>query len=162
MRTVRMRACMRSLTAASLAAAACVAALAATPAEAAALPTPTTFGTSPAPLSGSASDPCGLTQPYGYIGNDDITFSAVITDPGGGSAAAEFLITPGDGSAPLDYTTGQVTDGLTAGLVVPRTDFTDGTTYAWQVRETDSSGDVSRTPRRTTSSQTIRSRPCPP
>jgi hypothetical protein len=67
----------------------------------------------------------------------------VISVPGGGSAAAEFLITPGDGSAPLDYTTGQVTDGLTAGLTLPRTDFTDGTTYAWQVRETDSSGDVS-------------------
>lgn len=138
-----MRARMRSLTAASLAAVACAATLAATPAAAAALPTPVTFGTSPAPLSGSASDPCGFTKPYGYIGNDDITFNAVISVPGGGSAAAEYLITPGDGSAPLDYTTGQVSDGLTAGLTLPRTDFTDGTTYAWQVRETDSSGDVS-------------------
>jgi hypothetical protein len=143
MRTVRMRARIRSLTAASLAAAACAATLAATPAAAAALPTPVTFGTNPAPLSGSASDPCGFTKPYGYIGNDDITFNAVISVPGGGSAAAEYLITPGDGSAPLDYTTGQVSDGLTAGLTLPRTDFTDGTTYAWQVRETDSSGDVS-------------------
>lgn len=138
-----MRARMRSLTAASLAAVACAATLAATPAAAAALPAPVTFGTSPAPLSGSASDPCGFTKPYGYIGNDDITFNAVISVPGGGSAAAEYLITPGDGSAPLDYTTGQVSDGLTAGLNLPRTDFTDGTTYAWQVRETDSSGDVS-------------------
>lgn len=138
-----MRARMRSLTAASLAAVACAATLAATPAAAVALPTPVTFGTSPAPLSGSASDPCGFTKPYGYIGNDDITFNAVISVPGGGSAAAEYLITPGDGSAPLDYTTGQVSDGLTAGLTLPRTDFTDGTTYAWQVRETDSSGDVS-------------------
>jgi len=143
MRTVRTPARIWSLTAATLAAAACAATLAATPAAAAALPAPSTFGTSPAPLSGSASDPCGFTKPYGYIGNDDITFSAVISVPGGGSAAAEFLITPGDGSAPLDYTTGQVTDGLTAGLTLPRTDFTDGTTYAWQVRETDSSGDVS-------------------
>jgi hypothetical protein len=58
---------------------ACAAALAATPAAAAALPTPATLGASPAPLSGSASDPCGFTKPYGYIGNDDITFSAVIT-----------------------------------------------------------------------------------
>jgi hypothetical protein len=138
-----MRARMWSLTAASLAAAACAATLAATPAAAVTLPTPVTFGTNPAPLSGSASDPCGFTKPYGYIGNDDIAFNAVISVPGGGSAAAEYLITPGDGSAPLDYTTGQVSDGLTAGLTLPRTDFTDGTTYAWQVRETDSSGDVS-------------------
>jgi len=78
-----MRARMRSLTAASLAAVACAATLAATPAAAAALPTPVTFGTSPAPLSGSASDPCGFTKPYGYIGNDDITFNAVISVPGG-------------------------------------------------------------------------------
>ncbi len=67
MRTVRVPACLRPLTAAFLAAATCVAALAATPAGAAALPAPATFGTSPAPLSGSASDPCGFTQPYGYI-----------------------------------------------------------------------------------------------
>ena len=126
-----MRSRMRSLTAASLAAVACAATLAATPAAAVALPAPVTFGTSPAPLSGSASDPCGFTKPYGYIGNDDITFNAVISVPGGGSAAAEYLITPGDGSAPFDYTTGQVSDGLTAGLTLPRTDFTDGTTYAW-------------------------------
>lgn len=107
------------------------------------LPTPTTFGTSPTPLSGSPSDPCGFSQPYGFIGLGDITFSAVISAPGGGTAAAEFLIVPSDGSAPLDFTTAALPDGLTASVVVPRTDFTDGTTYAWQVRETDSSGDLS-------------------
>jgi hypothetical protein len=65
MRTVRMRARIWSLMAASLAAVACAATLAATPAAAVALPAPATFGTSPAPLSGSASDPCGFTKPYG-------------------------------------------------------------------------------------------------
>src|ERR1700733_7074918 len=118
MRTVRMRARIRPLTAASLAAVAWAPTLAATPAAAAALPTPVTFGTNPAPLSGSASDPGGVTKAYGFFLNDDITFNAVISVPGGGSAAAEYLITPGDGSAPLDYTTGQVSDGLTAGLTV--------------------------------------------
>jgi hypothetical protein len=107
------------------------------------LPTPTTFGTSPAPLSGSSSDPCGFSQPYGYIGTGDITFSAVISVSGGATAAAEFSIVPGDGSPPLDFVTAALTDGSTARVTVPRTNFTDGTTYAWQVRETDDSGDVS-------------------
>jgi hypothetical protein len=137
-----MLACCRMPAVAALAAAACVALV--TPAAAApVLPTPTTFGTSPAPLSGSASDPCGFSAPYGYIGTDDITFSAVINVPAGGTAAAEFLITPGDGSAPLDFTTAALPSGQTTEVVVPRADFTDGTTYAWQVRETDGSGDLS-------------------
>ena len=154
MRTVRTPARIWSLTAAALAAAACAATLAATPAAAAALPTPSAFGTSPAPLSGSASDPCGFTKPYGYIGNDDITFSAVISVPGGGSAAAEFLITPGDGSAPLDYTTGQVTDGLTAVLTVPRTDSPTGPPTPGRSGRPTAAVTSRPTPRRVTSSQT--------
>src|SRR5580704_4774005 len=79
----------------------------ASPASAAVtLPVPTTFGTSPAPLSGSASDPCGFSKPYGYIGDDDITFSAVIDAPSDAPASAEFRIVPSDGSAPLDFVTG--------------------------------------------------------
>src|SRR5580700_7352285 len=107
------------------------------------LPTPTTFGTSPAPLSGSATDPCGFTAPYGYIGAGNITFSAVLTAPSGINPQAEFLIVPSDGSASLDFVTASLPSGSSASVEVPESDFTDGTTYTWQVRETDISGDAS-------------------
>ena len=106
------------------------------------LPVPTSATTFPAPLSGAAGDPCGLQQPYGYIGADDITFKAVLNGPAGEPLNAEFYIVPGDGSAPLDYTAPGAS-GLTALVVVPRTSFTDGVTYTWRVRETDGTGDFS-------------------
>jgi hypothetical protein len=106
------------------------------------LPTPTTFGTSPPPESGKPNDPCGFSAPYGYIGFGDITFSALVSSPAGGVVSAEFLIVPSDGSAPLDLTVDAIS-GTTALLSVPRSYFSNGVTYAWQVRETDSSGNVS-------------------
>lgn len=106
------------------------------------LPTPTNFGTSPTPLNGKPNDPCGFTAPYGYIGADDVTFSAVATGQPGLGLSAEFLIVPSDGSSPLDFTAAAV-GGLPTQIRVPRTDFTDGVTYTWQVRAKDSSGDVS-------------------
>jgi FG-GAP-like repeat len=117
--------------------------LAPTASAAGTLPEPTSFGTSPAPLSGSPADPCGFTKPYGYIGAGDITFRAVISVPGLAPAAAEFAIVPGDGSPPLRFTTAPLPDGLTASITIPRTDFSDGVTYAWRVREVDSGGDQS-------------------
>jgi hypothetical protein len=107
-----------------------------------ALPTPTNVATSPAPLSGKPNDPCGFSAPYGYIGADDITFRANVSAAAGQLVFAEFLVVPSDGSAPLDFSVANVGGG-TALTTVPRTDFTDGVTYTWQVRETDSSGDVS-------------------
>jgi hypothetical protein len=106
------------------------------------LQTPTNFGTTPAPLNGKPNDACGFSAPYGYIGADDITFSAVSTGPAGVGLSAEFLIVPSNGSQTLDLTTSAVS-GSPARILVPRTDFTDGVTYTWQVRTTDSSGDVS-------------------
>jgi hypothetical protein len=107
------------------------------------LPAPTVFGTTPAPLSGSAADPCGFSKPYGYVGLGTISFSAVIAAPGTTSAAAQFLIVPGNGSAPMRFTTIALPNGLTASYPAPAADFTDGVTYAWRVRETDASGDRS-------------------
>lgn len=106
------------------------------------LPTPTNFGTSPVPLSGKPHDPCGFSQPYGYIGTDDVTFSANVSAAGNGMVSAEFRIVPSDGTAPLDITV-SAASGTAARIVVPRSEFTDGVTYTWQVREGDSSGDSS-------------------
>jgi hypothetical protein len=106
------------------------------------LATPTDFGTSPAPMGGSPKDPCGFHKPYGYIGADDITFSAVVSGPANVQLAAEFLIVPSNGSTPLDLTAAAVS-GSPALVVVPEDDFTNGVTYAWQVRATDSDEDTS-------------------
>jgi hypothetical protein len=106
------------------------------------LPTPTNFGTSPAPLNGKHNDTCGFTAPYGYIGADDVTFSAVVSAPSGQLVFAEFRIVPNDGSAPLDFSVANIGGGKVLDTV-PRTDFTNGVTYTWQVRETDSSGAAS-------------------
>ena len=106
------------------------------------LPTPTNFTTSPAPLSGKPNDACGFSAPYGYVGLDDVTFSAVVSGPANAGLDAEFLVVPGDGSPPFDLTVPAVS-GLAARILLPRTDFTDGVTYTWQVRATDASGDAS-------------------
>jgi hypothetical protein len=106
------------------------------------LPTPTNFGTSPTPLNGKPNDPCGFSAPYGSIGADDITFSAVVSASPGQLVYAEFDIVPSDGSPPLDISVANIGGG-TAQATVPEADFTNGVTYTWQVRETDSSGDVS-------------------
>jgi hypothetical protein len=82
------------------------------------LPTPTNFSTSPAPMGGSSKDPCGFSQPYGYIGAGDITFSAVATGPANVPLLAEFLIVPSDGSAPLDFSVA-TTSGLSAPAPCP-------------------------------------------
>jgi hypothetical protein len=137
----RLSTCLRLITAAGLAVGVCLIAPQVASAQTT-LPTPTNFGTSPAPMGGSPHDPCGFHQPYGYIGLDDVTFSATLSAPAGVAAFAEFLIVPGDGSAPLNFSVAAVS-GEPARLVVPRTDFTDGVTYAWQVRATDGNGDVS-------------------
>lgn len=106
------------------------------------LSTPTNFATSPAPLGGKPNDACGFTAPYGYIGLTDIAFSAVVSGPANVGLSAEFLVVPGDGSPPLDVTAAAVS-GLPTRVNLPRTDFVDGVTYTWQVRATDSNGDVS-------------------
>lgn len=132
---------MRLISASGLAAAVCLLAPQAASAQTT-LQTPTNFGTSPTPLSGKPNDACGFTAPYGYIGLGDITFSAVVSGPANSGLSAEFLVVPSDGSAPFDLTVPTVS-GLPARLLLPRTDFVNGVTYTWQVRATDSSGDVS-------------------
>lgn len=108
------------------------------------LPTPTTFGTFPPPLSGSAADPCGFAEPYGYIGAGPIEFTAVVTSPPDGEfVGAEFLVVPGNGAPTLDYSLPPLPGGDTEQLFLPQSDFTDGVTYTWQVRETDADGNVS-------------------
>lgn len=108
------------------------------------LATPTNEMTSPAPLGGLPSDVCGDEQPYGYIGLDDITFSADVSGPAGQALNAEFYILPGDGSAPVDYVVPAVS-GSAAQVTVYRYlgIFKDGVTYSWRVRETDGNGDYS-------------------
>ena len=106
------------------------------------LPTPTNFSTSPAPLGGKPNDACGFTAPYGYIGLDDVTFSAVVTGPANAGLSAEFLIVPSDGSAPFDFTVPAIS-GLRALVILREPELINGVTYSWQVRAKDSNGDVS-------------------
>ena len=104
------------------------------------LPVPTALGTNPAPAGGVAGDACGAQAPYGYIGLDDIIFSATAswpTDPQ--PVSIEFDVVGDDGSAPLDYTE-PATSGDPASLHLPESDFNDGTTYTWQARTVDSTG----------------------
>ncbi|MCM2427325.1 FG-GAP repeat domain-containing protein [Streptomyces sp. RKAG337] len=125
------------------AAALLAAAAATTPAaaqDAAPVPAPSGPATTPSPSGGG--DACGATAPYGYIGNTGVTFSATSNGKSTVTYTTEFLIQPGDGSAPYDYTQTGYGGGLRR-LQLPAADFTDGVTYTWQVRETASDGGVS-------------------
>jgi hypothetical protein len=62
--------------------------------------------------------------------------------PSGVTAFAEFLIVPSNGAPSLDFKSAGAS-GLPIRAVVPRNDFSDGVTYTWQVRATDSNGDLS-------------------
>lgn len=118
--------------------------LAATPAAAQAaaepVPAPSGLATTPAPSGGA--DDCGTSAPYGYIGNTGITFWATSNGNSSVSYDTEFLIQPGDGSAPYDYKQSGYGGGRRQ-VGLPAADFTDGVTYTWHVRETGSNGAVS-------------------
>jgi hypothetical protein len=107
------------------------------------LPVPTALGTSPAPAGGASGDACGAQAPYGYIGLNDVTFSATASWPVNPQGVSmEFDVVGDDGSAPLDYTESAVS-GFPASLRLPSSDFNDGATYTWQARTVDSTGDSS-------------------
>ncbi|MEU3463383.1 VCBS repeat-containing protein [Streptomyces sp. NPDC006733] len=117
---------------------------AATPAaaqDAVPVPAPSGLATTPAPAGGG--DACGATAPYGYIGNTGVTFLATSNGKPSVSYTTEFLVEPSDGSAPYDYTQGTWYGGGQRRLQLPASDFTDGVTYAWRVRETAQDGTAS-------------------
>lgn len=126
------------------AAALLAAAAAATPAAAqdAAVPVPAPSGLATTPAPAGGGDACGGTAPFGYIGNTGVTFSATSNGNPSVSYSAEFLVQPGDGSAPYDYTQTGYGGGVRQ-LLLPSADFTDGVTYTWRVRETASDGTAS-------------------
>lgn len=128
----------------ALAAAGVVAAPGIAAADTATLPAPTQYTTSPAPVGGNPQDPCGSQQPYGYVGLTAgyLTFTAVVhgaaTDA---QAAAHFQVWPVDSpSTVTDVTSISLPPGDTVSVTVPNSVFTDGGTYAWQVRDESSSG----------------------
>lgn len=105
-------------------------------------PAPGGLFTNPAPVGGAADDGCGATAPYGYIGNNGVTFTATSNGSASTWYDTEFLVEPGDGSAPYDYTQSGYGGGQ-RWLTLPNTDFTDGVTYTWRVRDVDSAGTAS-------------------
>lgn len=108
-------------------------------------PAPSGLSTSPAPVSGANSDGCGASEPYGYIGRTGtggITFSATSNGSPSVWYDTEFLVEPGDGSAPYDYTASGY-GGSARQLLLPSADFADGVTYTWRARDVDQAGTAS-------------------
>lgn len=109
-----------------------------------AAPAPSGLGTSPAPVGGASSDGCGADGPYGYIGRtvSGITFSATSNGSTAVWYTTEFVVEPGDGSAPYDYTVSGY-GGSARQLLLPSADFADGVTYTWRARDVDPAGTAS-------------------
>lgn len=55
--------------------------------------TPTLLGTTPTPVNGNATDLCGVSTPYGSIGNAQVTFKANVLDADGGVVTVNFSVT---------------------------------------------------------------------
>lgn len=107
-------------------------------------PAPSGLGTRPAPVGGASSDGCGADAPYGSIGRTTggITFSATSNGSPSVWYDTEFLVEPGDGSAPYDGTASGY-GGTDRQLVLPSADFADGVTYTWRTRDVDQAGTAS-------------------
>ncbi|MBY8882208.1 FG-GAP repeat domain-containing protein [Actinacidiphila acidipaludis] len=108
-----------------------------------ATPAPSGLAVSPTPVGGADSDGCGANAPYGYIGRaTGITFSATSNGTPSVWYDTEFLVEPGDGSAPYDYTRSGY-GGSARQLTPPSADFADGVTYTWRTRDVDQAGAAS-------------------
>ncbi|MFG1807427.1 FG-GAP repeat domain-containing protein [Streptomyces sp. NPDC049040] len=110
-----------------------------------AVPAPSGLGTSPAPVVGGNADACGADAPYRYLGRvgpSGITFSATSNGNPLYRYVTEFLVEPGDGSAPYDSTVSGY-GGDTRGVSLPAGDFADGVTYTWRARDVDPAGTAS-------------------
>lgn len=105
-------------------------------------PAPSGLGTTPVPVGGAADDACGANAPYGYIGNNSVTFRATSNGSPSVFYDTEFLIEPGDGSAPYDYSASGYGGGQ-RWLTLPSADFVDGVTYTWRARDVDQAGAAS-------------------